>query len=160
MTKFRLSNHNLMIEKGRHRNLDRTMRICLFCTAVEDEIHFLTKCETFRHLRSSLLHNVEQKLNIRNLKYMEGRSLLKLLLEKEEIAQLVAKYLTKSFELREFLAANPRQFMWWGEGLLFSLFHGYFYNYYFLLFLFCSVFFYIYTSKKNFSVNLTYITYL
>ena len=111
MTKFRLSNHNLMIEKGRHRNLDRTMRICLFCTAVEDEIHFLTKCETFRHLRSSLLHNVEQKLNIRNLKYMEGRSLLKLLLEKEEIAQLVAKYLTKSFELREFLAANPRQFM-------------------------------------------------
>ena len=109
MTKFRLSNHNLMIEKERHRNMDRSLRVCPFCTTIEDEIHFLTKCKTFRYIRSSLLHNVEQKLNIRNLKYMEGRSLLKLLLEKEEIAQLVAKYLKRFFEIREFLAANPRQ---------------------------------------------------
>jgi hypothetical protein len=41
MTKFRLSNHKLMIEKGRHRNLDKTLRICPFCTSVEDETHFL-----------------------------------------------------------------------------------------------------------------------
>ena len=47
MSKFRLSNHQLMIEKGRHRNLDETMRICPFCSAVEDEIHFLLKCKPF-----------------------------------------------------------------------------------------------------------------
>ena len=98
-----------MIEKGKHLNLDRTMRICQFRTTIKDEIHFLTKYETFRYIQSYLLHNVEQKLNIRHLKCMEGRSLLKLLLGKEEIAQLVAKYLNRSFELREFLTANPRQ---------------------------------------------------
>ena len=106
MTKFRLSNHKLMIEKGRHRNLDKTMRIC---PSVEDEIHFLNKCETFRHIRTDLLSNVEETLNIRNLRDMEGKSLLKFLLEQEKLAQLVAKYLTKSMELRDFLIENHRQ---------------------------------------------------
>ena len=41
--------------------------------------------------------------------YMEGKSLLKLLLGREEIAQMVAKYLTKSMELRDFLIENHRQ---------------------------------------------------
>ena len=98
-----------MIEKGRHRNLDKTMRICPFCTSVEDEIHFLNKCETFRHIRTDLLSNVEETLNIRNLRYMEGKPLLKFLLEQEKIAQMVAKYLTKSMELRDFLIENYRQ---------------------------------------------------
>ncbi len=109
MTKFRLSNHKLMIEKGRHRNLDKTMRICPFCTSVEDEIHFLSKCETFKSIRTDLLSNVEEILNIRNLSHMEGKSLLKFLLEQEKLAQLVAKYLTKSMELRDFLIENHRQ---------------------------------------------------
>ena len=65
MSIFRLSNHKLMIEKGRHRNLDKTMRICPFCSAVEDEIHFLLKCKPFRFLRAELLSNLESALNIR-----------------------------------------------------------------------------------------------
>ena len=97
MTKFRLSNHKLMIEKGRHRNLDKTMRVCPFCTSVEDEIHFLSKCEVFRYIRTDLLSNIEETLSIRNLKYMEGKSLLKLLLGREEIAQM------------DFLIENHRQ---------------------------------------------------
>ena len=109
MTKFRLSNHKLMIEKGRHRDLDRNMRICPFCTSVEDEIHFLTKCETFRHIRADLLSKVEETLNNRNMRYIEGKPLLKLLLEQEDIAQLVAKYLTKAMEIRDFLIENHRQ---------------------------------------------------
>ena len=109
MTKFRLSNHKLMIEKGRHRNLDKTMRVCPFCASVEDEIHFLCKCETFRYIRTDLLSKVEEELNIRNLRNMDGRSLLKLLLEQESIAQIVAKYLTKSMDIRDFLIENHRQ---------------------------------------------------
>ena len=49
-----------MIEKGRHRDLDRNMRTCPFCTSVEDEIHFLTKCEAFRYIRADLLSKVEE----------------------------------------------------------------------------------------------------
>ena len=109
MTKFRLSNHKLMIEKGRHRNLDKTMRICPFCTSVEDEIHFLCKCETFRYIRTDLLSNVEEELNIRNLRNMDSRSLLKLLLEQDSFAQIVAKYLTKTMDIRYFLIENHRQ---------------------------------------------------
>ena len=109
MTKFRLSNHKLMIETGRHRNMDKTIRICPFCISVEDEIHFLSKCETFRFIRTDLLSTVEETLNIRNLRHMEGKLLLKFLLEQENIAQLVAKYLTKSMELRDFLIENHRQ---------------------------------------------------
>ena len=109
MSKFRLSNHKLMIEKGRHRNLDRTMRICPFCSAVEDEIHFLLKCKPFRFLRADLLSNVESALDIRNLRQIDDRLLFKLLMENESISKIVAKYLTKSLDLREFLIEQHRQ---------------------------------------------------
>ena len=109
MSKFRLSNHKLMIEKGRHRNLDKTMRICPFCSAVEDEIHFLLKCKPFRFLRADLLSNVESALNIRNLRQTDDRALFKLLMENENISKMIAKYLTKSLDLREFLIEKHRQ---------------------------------------------------
>ena len=32
ITRFRLSNHSLMIEKGRHLKIDRNDRKCYFCT--------------------------------------------------------------------------------------------------------------------------------
>ena len=41
LTKFRLSNHTLMIEKGRHQNIDKNLRLCPFCpTRIEDEMHY------------------------------------------------------------------------------------------------------------------------
>ena len=44
-TKFRISVHNLEIEKGRHKNLPEHKRICTLCNCeVEDEIHFLMRC--------------------------------------------------------------------------------------------------------------------
>ena len=88
-----------MIEKGRHRNLDKTMRICPFCTSVEDEIHFLFKCETFRFLRAELFTNVETALNIHNLRQSDDRLVLKLIPENENISKMVAKYLTKTLDL-------------------------------------------------------------
>ena len=45
--KFRLSDHDLMIEEGRRKRpeVPRGERICLLCAEeVEDEIHFLMKC--------------------------------------------------------------------------------------------------------------------
>ena len=59
LTKFRLSNHALMIEKGRHKNIDKTQRFCPFCPGVvEDEKHFLLKCNTYRDLRCDLLSDI------------------------------------------------------------------------------------------------------
>ena len=39
LTKLRLSNHLLMIEKGRHQNIDRNFRFCHF-DGVQDSFHF------------------------------------------------------------------------------------------------------------------------
>ena len=59
LAKLRLSDHCLMIEKGRHRRpkLDRNLRFCPFCPGqVEDEEHFLTQCMGYN--REELLVNI------------------------------------------------------------------------------------------------------
>ena len=55
LTKFRLSNHKLMIETGRHQKVPKTERFCPFCYGmVEDEIHFLINCKQYDALRGPL----------------------------------------------------------------------------------------------------------
>ena len=62
LTKLRLSNSSLMIEKGRHSNVDKSLRFCPFCpNIVEDEKHFLLGCPTFKYLRSELYEEVKPK---------------------------------------------------------------------------------------------------
>ena len=56
--KLRISSHNLRIETERHKSkpVDRSLRICKFCTQndIENEIHFLTKCPFHNSFRSKL----------------------------------------------------------------------------------------------------------
>ena len=50
MTKLRISDHKLMVEKGRHFNpiIPRENRKCHMCTTeVENEVHFLTDCKMY-----------------------------------------------------------------------------------------------------------------
>ena len=50
MCRFRVSSHELMIEKGRHSRpkVERTERKCPICKLeVGDECHFLTKCPLY-----------------------------------------------------------------------------------------------------------------
>ena len=55
MSKFRLSNHRLMIEKGRH-NLAVHNRKCPFSlTHIGDETHFLINCPIYSSIRESLM---------------------------------------------------------------------------------------------------------
>jgi hypothetical protein len=54
--RFRLSNHRLMIEMGRWRNIPREHRTCQRCAGtadceVDDEVHCLLACPTFSALR-------------------------------------------------------------------------------------------------------------
>ena len=46
---FKISIHQLRIEKGRYENITRNERICHFCTSnkIEDENHFLLDCKTY-----------------------------------------------------------------------------------------------------------------
>ena len=53
LTRFRISNHQLLIEEGRHRGIDLVDRRCKFCgmNCVENEIHFLLVCPLYHNLR-------------------------------------------------------------------------------------------------------------
>ena len=56
ISKFRLSNHKLMIEIGRHKKIPRDLRFCQFCpNEVETEKHFLLHCSTYKEIRKKLI---------------------------------------------------------------------------------------------------------
>ena len=56
LANFRCSGHNLMIEKGRHLNIDREFRYCPYClrnniNCIEDEYHMFLVCPLYSDLR-------------------------------------------------------------------------------------------------------------
>ena len=57
LTRYRISDHSLAIEKGRHRQtpLPREDRLCTHCTenVVETELHFLTTCPLYQDIRDT-----------------------------------------------------------------------------------------------------------
>ena len=59
IAQFRVSNHTLESERGRMakpRAIPAEERFCRQCkTVVEDEIHFITECPLYRHLRVEML---------------------------------------------------------------------------------------------------------
>ena len=111
MTKFRLSNHKLMIEKGRHMDLDINDRKCPFCHLIEDEAHFLLTCNIYANLRNELLDKVEEILSDEPLVRTDNQLMMRYLLGNTKIAPIVAKYLNKTQKIRDFLIENPRRLM-------------------------------------------------
>ena len=62
LTKFRLSAHKLLIETGRYKGIPRNERLCERCLLgeVEDECHFLFKCQKFDFQRTQLLEVIHK----------------------------------------------------------------------------------------------------
>ena len=60
LSKFRLSNHRLAIEVGRHQGVHQpSLRHCTFCHEVNEcEIHFLINCPIYSHLRETLYEEI------------------------------------------------------------------------------------------------------
>ena len=59
LTKFRLSSHDLAIERGRFENIPRDERICRYCNLnmIENEYHFLLVCPLYGDLRRKYFKN-------------------------------------------------------------------------------------------------------
>ena len=108
LTKLRLSNHNLSIEKGRHNNLHLSERTCPFCPEqIENELHFLISCPTYESLRTRLIDDVE--LLCIGFFYPQNEDFLFwLLLNNPIISESTSKYIRLSLELREFLLNQHR----------------------------------------------------
>ena len=62
LCKFRISSHDLEIEKGRYYQIEPEKRICKLCNVEEeDEMHFLLKCSKLEETRSIILNSIYLK---------------------------------------------------------------------------------------------------
>ena len=106
VTKFRLSNHRLMIEVGRYEDTPREERCCPFCPhVVESESHFMFVCPTYSHLRTQYLRPITT--SIPNYQFLPYDAKMQILLS--DMEQGTVKYIANSTELREFLVSKPKR---------------------------------------------------
>ena len=106
LTKFRICNHVLMIEKGRHckPKLPIEQRLCTLCDAhaIEDEYHFLCVCTAYDDLRRDFV-DVCTSLGFHG---MQNNFNLLYLLNNVDIIFQVGKLLSKMFALRQSIVGS------------------------------------------------------
>jgi hypothetical protein len=96
LAKFRCSSHNLMIKKGRHFNIDKEYRVCIYCeTTIENKFHFMIECPLYAYLRSKYLPDFYFRYpNIQNFYDLMSS-------ENEEIIRNVSMYIYYYLKERE-----------------------------------------------------------
>ena len=113
MTKFRGSNHDLLIETGRWINQPREERKCRFCTkgVVEDEAHALLECEAYVHERRAMFDHIREftteKLNVEIMAHDKEWLMMVLIgpgifnhAARKIITTAVSNYLSKTANMR------------------------------------------------------------
>lgn len=101
-SKFRLSNHALQIEKGRHSNIARNQRFCPFClTSVETEQHFLLHCRKYDMGREKLFR--ELAVTVPRISHLSEKEKFFEIMTNSTCLQKTAKFVSISFDIREFL---------------------------------------------------------
>ena len=107
LTKFRLSNHTLMIEKGRHQRIDKNLRFCPFCpNCVEDEMHFLMDCKCFAIHRKGFFTKINETIRDNNLQFQNRKEKFVTLLSNRDIIPHTAQYLVQTMYVRDLLLEN------------------------------------------------------
>ena len=105
LTRFRLSNHNLLIEKGRHLRprLDRKERKCFICKVeIEDENHFVTKCPLYSTERAILFRSLQHNsVNFDSLATDEHKFIFIMTNENSIVLNELSKYIYNSFIKRD-----------------------------------------------------------
>ena len=102
LTRFRMSNHTLLIETGRHSKIDKTERKCHFCKdKIDDEQYFLIDCPLYSRLRSNL-----ESICIENCKKFqdlndEQKFIFIMSNECEIVIKSLAKFISDAFILRD-----------------------------------------------------------
>jgi hypothetical protein len=106
MSKFRLSNHSLEIEVGRHKRKQVKDRLCNVCKVVEDEEHFLINCTIYMEGRISLYKNIlENCKHFNNLSSIDKTIYLMSTGDKTCIIN-ICQFVYKSFKERK-AASQP-----------------------------------------------------
>ena len=106
LSKFRLSNHKLMIEVGRHQKLQKNERLCPFCLPghIEDEIHFLTQCKLYNIIRKPLF---DKSAEIKpNIQYYTDTEQFKFIMSCSILDKEVAKFIHQGMDMRAIAIEN------------------------------------------------------
>ena len=99
MSKFRLSNHRLKIETGRHQKLPISERLCPTCeNEIEDEAHFLIKCGLYQESRKPLLKLCRDIKP--NFQYFTIMQKFVFLMTNPQLAYDVAKFIFNAMKVR------------------------------------------------------------
>ena len=103
LTKYRLSDHSLAIETGRHKKsyLPPEQRLCGHCSTaeVETEAHFILKCGKYNDIRLEYYRKFE--LLIPNFTVLDDYDKQNILLGEGPAAHLAAQYVTACHKLRD-----------------------------------------------------------
>ena len=105
MSRFRLSNHSLLIEKGRHLRppLERNDRKCFICkNVIEDEKHFLITCPLYENQREILFQNCRVNSSLFDSLISEENKFIFIMTNEDiNVIKSLAKFVSDSFKFRE-----------------------------------------------------------
>ena len=109
LTKLRLSNHPLMIEKGRHLRIPKHLRMCPFClNTVEDEVHFLIDCKCFVEHKKQFINEINIFLRDRYFLQRSSVEQFIAIITNVDMSSALAKHVNHLFQIREFLIRNHK----------------------------------------------------
>ena len=98
--KLRLSNHQVMIEKGGHQKINKNMRICPFCiNKIEDDLYFLLECTSLVEHRTKFIQNIR---NV-NILYLNKIDKFVTLMTNINVILQTAQYIAQTMHVREYL---------------------------------------------------------
>ena len=102
MSKLRLSDHNLEIERGRYHwsSLKPEDRTCMFCPQkIENEFHFLIECTVYSDERKNLVNSLTR--NFSNIVSSHKNTLFSITFEcNEQHSKLISSSVQKFNEIR------------------------------------------------------------
>ena len=108
LLKFRLSDHKLMVEEGRHfrPQIPRENRWCKYCkTAVEDEQHMLIDCQLYGN-RSIWFEKITEKFPNFSSLNSHQKFTFQMTQEDEQLTKETAEKISEWFNLRELIFTN------------------------------------------------------
>ena len=108
LIKFRICDHKLMIEEGRHTRpkIPREHRYCRFCSKqVEDEVHMLINRQLYGN-RDQWFHEIGVKFPHFNTLDSHQKFVFLMSQEDEQLTLQIAEKISQWFELRELLNTN------------------------------------------------------
>ena len=108
VSRFRMSNHQLMIEKGRRMRpkIDRDKRFCFNChSEIENELHFVINCPIYKTERLKLFEMCRRKVNggiqFDRIPTDQQKFIFIMTTEDHDIMHCFANYLRCCFKKRE-----------------------------------------------------------